>query len=97
MVALFARLRLVVTHEFDELLTDRELEPTPASEVLKSQGYNVVLGAFGALASYALFHVVTVFPLSWITLFSRQSVTGFLAIQILAVDHWDRAAFSPPA
>src|SRR6185295_9412568 len=83
-VALFARLRLVVTHEFDELLADKELEPTPTNEVLKSQGYNVVLGAFGALASYALFHVVTVFPLSWITLFSKQSVTGFLAIQIIA-------------
>ena len=83
-VALFARLRLVVTNEFDQLLADKELEPTPTSEVLKSQGYNVVLGAFGALASYALFHVVTIFPLSWILLFSHQSIAAFLAIQILA-------------
>ena len=83
-VALFARLRLVVTHQFDELLADKELEPTPTDEMLKSQGYNVVLGAFGALASYALFHVVTVFPLSWILLFSHQSIAAFLAIQILA-------------
>jgi len=83
-VALFARLRLVVTHEYDQLLTDKELEPNRAGELLVSQGYNVILGAFGALASYALFHVVTVFPLSWILLFSKQSVTGFLAIQILA-------------
>jgi len=60
------------------------IEPTPTREVLKSQGYNVVLGAFTALAGYALFHVITVFPLSWIMLFSKQSVTGFLAIQILA-------------
>src|SRR5947208_3209939 len=83
-VALFARLRLVVTHEFDLLLTQRELEPTTGREVLKSQGINVILGAFGALASYALFHVVTVFPLSWITLYSKQSVTAFLGIQIVA-------------
>ena len=83
-VALFARLRLVVTDEFDELLTERELEPTASRDVLRSQGYNVILGAFGALASYALFHVVTVFPLSWIMLYSKQSVTAFLAIQILA-------------
>src|SRR2546429_6417004 len=83
-VALFARLRLVVTNEFDHLLTERELEPTTSREVLRSQGYNVILGAFGALASYALFHVVTVFPLSWIMLYSKQSVTAFLAIQILA-------------
>jgi MFS family permease len=83
-VALFARLRLVVTSEIDHLLTERELEPTASREVLRSQGYNVILGAFGALASYALFHVVTVFPLSWIMLYSKQSVTAFLAIQILA-------------
>ena len=83
-VALFARLRLVVTHEYDQLLADMELEPSTTTEVLRLQGYNVVLGAFGALASYALFHVVTVFPLSWITLYSKQSVTAFLAIQILA-------------
>ena len=83
-VALFARLRLVVTNEYDQLLTERELEPTTSRDVLRSQGYNVILGAFGALASYALFHVVTVFPLSWIMLFSKQSVTAFLAIQILA-------------
>ncbi len=83
-VALFARLRLVVTNEFDHLLTERELEPTTSREVLRSQGYNVILGAFGALASYALFHVVTVFPLSWIMLYSQQSVTALLAVQILA-------------
>jgi MFS family permease len=83
-VALFARLRLVVTHEYDQLLTEKELEPNRAGELLVSQGYNVILGAFGALASYALFHVVTVFPLSWILLYSKQSVTAFLAIQILA-------------
>ena len=83
-VALFARLRLVVTNEFDQLLTERELEPSTGRDVLRSQGYNVILGAFGALASYALFHVVTVFPLSWIMLYSKQSVTAFLAIQILA-------------
>ena len=54
-VALFARLRLVVTHEFDELLTERELEPSPYGALLRSsQSINVLLGAFGALASYAL-------------------------------------------
>ncbi len=83
-VALFARLRLVVTHEYDELLKERELEPSPATELMRSQGANVVLGAFGALASYALFHVVTIFPLSWIVLFSDQRVGNFLAVQIVA-------------
>lgn len=83
-VALFARLRLVMTNEYARLLERRELEPTRSSEVVRLQGHNIVLGAFGALASYALFHVVTIFPLSWIRLFSNQSITGFLAIQMLA-------------
>ncbi len=83
-VALFARLRLVVTDEYAQLLTDRALEPNKVGELLTSQAYTVILGAFGALASYALFHVVTVFPLAWIMLFSKQSVTAFLAIQVVA-------------
>jgi MFS family permease len=83
-VALFARLRLVVTHEYAELLAERELDPSPAGELLRSQGVNVLLGAFGALASYALFHVVTVYPLALIALFTKESITQFLVLQIVA-------------
>ena len=81
-VALFARLRLVVTSEFEQLLSLRELEPADGREFLKSQGHNVIIGAFGALASYALFHLVTVFPLSWIVLYSHQAISEFLGIEI---------------
>jgi MFS family permease len=83
-VALFARLRLVVADEYAQLFADRALTPNKAGELLVSQPYNVILGAFGALASYALFHIVTVFPLAWITLFSKRSMTEFLAMQIVA-------------
>jgi MFS family permease len=83
-VALFARLRLVVADEYAQLFADRALEPNKAGELLVSRPYNVILGAFSALASYALFHIVTVFPLAWITLFSKRSVTEFLAMQIVA-------------
>ena len=82
-VALFARLRLVATNEYSHLLEERELQPTPFGELSRSQGRNVVIGALAALASYALFHVVTVFPLSWIRLFSPRSVTEFLELQML--------------
>ncbi|WLI91625.1 MFS transporter [Massilia sp. R2A-15] len=81
-VALFARLRLISTNEYAHLLEERELEPTPFGEMTRNQGRNVIIGALAALASYALFHVVTVFPLSWIRLYSARSVTGFLEIQI---------------
>ena len=81
-VALFARLRLVVTNEYEQLLNQRELEPSSGRELIRSQWPNVLIGAFGALASYALFHLVTVFPLSWILLYSKQSIPQFLGIQI---------------
>ena len=71
-VALFARLRLVATNEYAHLLDERELRADRASSNWsRAQGRNVVIGAFAALASYALFHLVTVFPLSWITLYSH--------------------------
>ncbi|MGJ7532854.1 MULTISPECIES: MFS transporter [Variovorax] len=82
-VALFARLRLVATDEYSRLLEERELEPTSVSELVRSQGANLLIGAFAALASYALFHLITVFPLSWITLYSDQSVTEFLIVQMI--------------
>jgi MFS family permease len=82
-VALFARLRLVSTKEYARLLDERELEPTNVVEMSRSQGRNVVIGALAALASYALFHLVTVFPLSWISLYSTRSVHQFLMIQMM--------------
>jgi MFS family permease len=82
-VALFARLRLVATNEYDRLLEERELEPASVVEISRSQGSNLVIGAFAALASYALFHLITVFPLSWITLYSTQSVSEFLVVQMV--------------
>jgi len=82
-VALFARLRLVSTNEYARLLEERELQPTNVAELAQSQGYNILIGAFAALASYALFHLVTVFPLSWITLYSDQSVSEFLMVEVI--------------
>jgi len=80
-VALFARLRLVVTDEFSHLLERRELEPTSVAEMLTAQGRYVLIGAFVPLATFALFHLVTIFPLSWINLFTQRSVGEFLLIQ----------------
>jgi len=80
-VALFARLRLVVTPEYERALDDNELRPCGVRELISTQGNNVVLGAFAALASFALFHIVTVFPLSWVTLYSEQVIGEFLLVQ----------------
>jgi MFS family permease len=82
-VALFARLRLVVGQSYAELLQERELQPVGVARVLADEGGNVLLGAFAALASFALFHLVTVFPLSWIVMYSEQPVTEVLGVQIV--------------
>jgi len=81
-VALFARLRMVATPEYSSLFESRELQPARISETIAREGQNVLLGAFAPLASFALFHMVTVFPLSWVFLFTRESPVKFLAIEI---------------
>ena len=81
-VALFARLRLVVTAEFASLLARQELQPTPVGEMFRAEGSNVLIGAFAPLASFALFHMVTVFPLSWIYLFTQEGSAHFLELEM---------------
>ncbi|MGO4862213.1 hypothetical protein ACTP2L_01195, partial [Campylobacter jejuni] len=71
-VALFARLRLISTPAFQELFESRELQPSSVSELFRNHGKVVLLGAFAPLASFALFHLVTVFPLSWFVLTSGE-------------------------
>lgn len=82
-VALFARLRLVVGQLYSHLLTENVLEPVKVHEVVRAEGGNVAIGAFAALASFALFHLVTIFPLSYIELYSEQPVVDVLRVQML--------------
>ena len=82
-VALFARLRLVATREYEFELDAQDLQPCSVRELIGSQGNNVFIGAFAALASFALFHIVTVFPLSWVMLYSQQVIGEFLIVQIV--------------
>jgi len=82
-VALFARLRLVVSPEYAEQFKSEELEPSPMGELIRTQGKSIALGAFAPLASYALFNLVTIFALSWALVFTDQSPTSFLLVQIV--------------
>lgn len=82
-VALFARLRLVATPEFQRLFESRELQPSPPFRTLISEWRTIVLGAFAPLASFALFHLVTVFPLSWVQLYTRGAPVRFLILEAI--------------
>ncbi|GLS20815.1 MFS transporter [Labrys miyagiensis] len=83
-VALFSRLRIVATPEYAELFQTQELQPTPIMETVKEQGRNIIIGAFAPLASFALFHMVTVFPLAWVVLETKESPAQFLFIEIVS-------------
>lgn len=80
-VALFARLRLVATSEFGHLLDKNELEAARVMDTLKHNGRTVVLGALVPMVSYALFHLVTVFALSWVYLYANGNPGQFLLTQ----------------
>lgn len=81
-VGLFARLRTVSSTEYAKLLDDHHFDPAPIGELTRKQGSNIVIGAMAALASYALFHLITVFPLSWIQLYDTRPMEEFLHVQM---------------
>ncbi len=83
-VALFARLRIVVTPEYTALFESRELEPAKLTDTLREEWRTIAIGAFAPLGSFAMFHMVTVFPLSWVFLFTQDSPVRFLGIEALA-------------
>lgn len=80
-VALFARLRLVATPEFRNLMDRDRLTPSPVIPLVREHSLDLLAGALVPLASFALFHLVTVFPISWITLFTQRSAGEFLMVQ----------------
>jgi len=80
-VALFARLRIVESPSFERLYQTRDLMAERPLRTLARAWRTIVMGAFAPLASFALFHMVTVFPLSWVFLFTPESPTRFLVIE----------------
>ena len=80
-VALFARLRIVVSPEYQQAFENRDLQPTPVFQTIGAEGGAILTGAFVPLASFALFHMVSVFPLSWVFLYTPHSPAGFLKIE----------------
>lgn len=80
-VALFARLRMISTPQFERLYESKDLQPSPIAATVRIEGRSILIGAFAPLASFALFHMVTVFPLSWVVLKTPDSPTHFLIFE----------------
>ena len=82
-VALFARLRLVATTEFGALLDRAELIPVRTVDLVKNHGIDLLIGTFTPLASFAMFHLVTIFSLSWVTLTTDHDISSFLLVELV--------------
>ena len=80
-VALFARLRLIATKEFVELYESRALQPSPVIAMLRANWRVVLIGAFVPLSSYALYHLVSIYPVWYVGLDPHRSIASFLLIQ----------------
>lgn len=79
-VSLFARLRLL-TADFGA--DETPMQSAPLGKLIREQGRTIMLSTFMPLASYALLHMVTVFPLSYVLLFGDTHVSHFLLIEII--------------
>lgn len=80
-VSLFARLRLLTTNFGND--DEKLLKSAPLGELVRNEWRTIILSALLPLASYALFHMVTVFPLSYALLFSGRDVTEILLLQLV--------------
>ncbi len=81
-VALFARLRLIDTPEFEYAAETRELRGSPVGEVLRHHWKQVLLGAYLPLAAYALLQMVAIYPLGYIQLFGDLPIPELLLMQL---------------
>ncbi|MEM1391352.1 MAG: MFS transporter [Pseudomonadota bacterium] len=81
-VSLFARLRLLSTELKDETKTDL-MRSSPLREMLAHEWKSILKATFIPIASYALFHMVTIFPLAYELLYTENSIAYVLILQLI--------------
>lgn len=85
LVGLYVRLKITETPAFQRAMENDERVNVPLVSVFARHAWLLVLGTFGALATFVLFYLMTVFALSWgisALGFTRQQ---FLPIQMIGV------------
>lgn len=81
-VALFARLRLIQTPEYKNAVEQHYLRGSSVRAVWQNHWKQVILGAYMPLCSYALFYLVTIFPLGFVMLHEGMPVPDLLVLQM---------------
>ena len=84
-VGLYVRLAIHETPVFREALNRRERVKVPMLVVFRTYPKALVLGTLGALATFVLFYLMTVFALAWGTTALGYSRDRFLAFQLFGI------------
>lgn len=84
-VGLFIRLRIAETPEFQKAIDKAERVSVPAAVLFKKYKMSLFLGTIGAMATFVLFYLMTVFSLGWGTRALGYSREEFLVLQMVGV------------
>ena len=79
-VSLFARIRLLQTDFGGD---EESLKMAPLGALLRTQWRPILISTMIPLASYALFHMVTIFPLAYTLLYTERSIDTMLLWQLI--------------
>lgn len=83
-VGLYIRLKLHETPAFQKVLDKQKEANIPFKEVLTKHTGMLILGTIGAVCTFVLFYLMTVFALNWGTTALGYSRSDFLKMQLVA-------------
>jgi metabolite-proton symporter len=84
-VGLWVRLRLTETPDFVAAMERAERRKVPIAAVFAEHKALLVWGTIGAIATFVLFYIMTVFALNWGTTALGYTKSGFLPLQLVGV------------
>jgi metabolite-proton symporter len=84
-IGLYIRLKLTETPAFQNVIDRNERVKVPVVTVLREHGGMLVVGTVAAIATFAVFYLMTVFALSWGTTALHYSRPQFLTLQLFSV------------
>jgi len=84
-VGLYVRLKITETPDFLKVIEKNERVKMPVAEVFVRHTRAIVLGTAASITTFLLFHLMTVFTLSWGVSALHYSKTSFLLAQIISM------------
>ncbi|WP_273793446.1 MFS transporter [Brucella anthropi] len=84
-VGLFIRLKIAETPEFQKAIDKAERVEVPVATLFTQHKMSLFLGTIGAVATFVLFYLMTVFSLGWGTRALGYSREEFLILQMIGV------------